>query len=161
MKGGTYLLVERYGLNEGILISIGQFSILWCQFEQYFFDSDAKQWKIIKWAENYPVDEVLLACCENVRSSSSTYLCDTGMLTITNRIYSESNQGNEETQKFIYNFLNRIDPETTLKGCMLYIQRIRDNLFHGLKAVYSLNDQKYMFDTINKFLNYILIKEGI
>lgn len=150
-------MLERYRIKDDMIKSVGEFSILWCQFEQCFFDADATTNKLQKWAESKDCDKELIAQCEKVKDATIEYMPEISKKAIQERIFSEKNHGTLEQRNIIYDFLTK---ETTLIGCILYIYRIRNNFFHGLKDIYRLNDQNEMFVQINTLLNRILKKEG-
>ncbi|MBB5336119.1 hypothetical protein [Pectinatus brassicae] len=75
--------------------------------------------------------------------------------TIETRIYSENRQPNVQQKKLISDFLEG-KADNPLPGCSLFILRIRNNMFHGLKDIYTLNEQQEMFIGINSFLKFIL-----
>lgn len=149
-------MLEQYDLNPDTIFIIGGFSILWCQFEQRYFDSEAKTRKLFEWANRQTINDIIIDLCSCVRNEANEYLGKMDMDSIRQRIYSETNQGSQEHRAQIHSFLENDDSETHFIGCMLFIQRIRHNLFHGLKGIYTLNSQKKMFDSINKLLDYIL-----
>lgn len=155
------MLLERYEISEDTIITIGEFSILWCRFEQVYFSMNATSIKLSKLANQIQIDKKFSELYTSVKSNSIKYLGCTDELTIQNRIYSERNPGKDDERQHIYNFLNGNSSQTDWIGCLLYIQRIRNNLFHGLKELYSLNDQKEMFISICELLNYILVKEHL
>ena len=98
--------VKKYGLKEDTVKTIGEFSILWCQFERVFFESEVNPHKIVEWADSYQVDKNLQDCCDAVRCASVEYMKDIGMESVISRVYSDRNRGNDESKKLIYNFLN-------------------------------------------------------
>ncbi|MHB8130077.1 MAG: hypothetical protein ACYDEX_13875 [Mobilitalea sp.] len=151
---------ENYEVEVDTVFTIGEFSIFWCQFEQVVFDAEANTIKILSWAETFEDSIIdrgeLTLLCANIRKYATKYLKNTEMATIQERVYSLKNQGNSTHQKLIYEFLNNSSSEIHFLGCMLYIQRIRNNLFHGLKGIFTLNSQKEMFDSINRLFEYLL-----
>ena len=51
---------------------------------------------------------------------------------------------------------NNHDECAIVEACIIIIGRYRNNLFHGLKEIASLNLQKDNFDTANEFLMSVL-----
>ena len=150
------MLIDRYGINNDTVSIIGEFSILWCRFEQVYFSMHVTSAKLIDLANQIQNDDELSSLYDSLKSTSVKYLQNTDAPIIMNRIFSERNPGKEQDREQIYEFLNGDSSNPNWPGCMLYIQRIRNNLFHGLKDIYSLDKQKEMFTSICKLLNYIL-----
>ena len=100
------MLLERYEINEDTVIAVGEFSILWCRFEQVFFSMNATSSKLNKLANQIQMDNELFELYTSVKSNSIAYLGCTDELTIQNRIYSERNPGKDDERQHIYNFLN-------------------------------------------------------
>jgi hypothetical protein len=53
---------------------------------------------------------------------------------------------------FINNDINEID---NIIGCLLIVQRIRNNMMHGLKDICDLNEQLELFQAANEVLEGI------
>lgn len=71
--------------------------------------------------------------------------------TIARRVYSTTNGGRPEYIARIKRFLETINLD--FDGCMLFIERNRNNLLHGEKDIYTLPAQKDMFNAINTLLD--------
>ena len=148
------MFVERYYCELETIQIIGEFSILWCRFEQVFFGAKAFPGKVEEYSDSIVQSEENKQLYSSLKQAATDYLLSIDEGTIRSRIYSEENKGNENRRMHIYRFLN--DESLDWVGCLLFIERIRDNLFHGLKDVYSLNHQKEMFIAICKLLDYFL-----
>ena len=150
------MLLERYCINEETIKTIGEFSILWCRFEEVFFDRNASFSKIREWSKKLIINDELRSLYDSVKLSAIKYLTVIDEESIQERIFSKQHPGKPFEIDPILDFLNPEGSKQDWIGCMIYIQRIRNNLFHGLKSIYSLDDQRNMFIEICKLLDYIL-----
>ena len=151
--------VNQYGISNETISVIGEFSILWCAFEREFFSNNATSAGIQHWAEHCPVTGDLLVLCEKLRTVSVEYLKIIDIHTIRYRLYSDKDNGKPERIELILQFLENSNEHSVVPGCFIFIQRIRNNLFHGLKDIHTLNDQKAMFQAICDILDYTLNTE--
>ena len=151
------MLEQYYSLEKETIYTLGEFSILWCYFEQSIFNSEANPSKMLNWAKRQESTSELITLCENIKEKAIIYLNDLDETTIITRIYSENRPPNNEHRKLISDFLES-NTDNPLLGCSLFILRIRNNMFHGVKDIFTLNDQREMFMGINAFLQFILIK---
>lgn len=153
-------LEHTHAIHRDTVLTIGQFSILWCWFEQDLFDSSSNPFKLKEWAEIYfrtnESNEHLKQLCVSVCEKAKHYLGEVDDSSVRYRIYSAVNQGNSTLRDIIHTFFEGDYSMEYFIGCILYIGRIRDNLFHGLKGLHTLNNQKEMFDSINELLLHIL-----
>ena len=158
-------LEHTHAIHKDTVFTIGQFSILWCWFEQDLFDSNLTSSKLKNWAGNYfranESNEHLKHLCVSVCEKSKFYLGEVDDTLVRNRIYSTTNQGSSESRNTINAFLEGNFSTDYFIGCILYIGRIRNNLFHGLKGLHTLDEQKEMFNSINELLLYILQHQKI
>ena len=153
--------LDEYNISKATIESVGAFTILWCQFEQYKFDSNANTSKIKEYANTFDLDADLktLVLALAVKEESRRYLGTTDAERLKDRIYSEQNQGRPEDVQAVLDFLNVFSKRLNFTGCLLYIQRIRNNLFHGLKDIYTLDRQRKMIDAISELIYYLLNKD--
>jgi len=153
-------LEKKHGIHNDTILAIGQFSVLWCWFEHDVFDTHLIPKDLKAWAKIYfykkASDPQLKSLCESVRYSSKDYLGKIDEQLIRDRIYSPINQGKDDEHDAIHAFFEDNFSLDYFIGCLLYIHRIRNNLFHGLKGLHTLNCQKEIFDSINALLIYIL-----
>lgn len=149
------MLEQYYGLEKETIYTLGEFSILWCYFEQKIFNSEANPSKMLNWARRQEFTFELITLCENIKEKAIIYLNGIDDTTIETRIYSLNRLPNDEHHKLISDFLKG-NTDNSLLGCSLFILRIRNNMFHGIKDIFTLNDQREMFMGINAFLQFIL-----
>lgn len=155
------MLIERYKINNDTVTTIGEFSILWCQFEGQLFGKNMEIDDLKEWADEYLDDGSLETYCKAIKREALDFLEPDAAEAFLNRTFIKKNKGDFESRKLVSNFLDVENPEIIFKSYMIYILRVRNNLFHGLKGICLLDNQKSMFTAINELLNYILEKEGI
>lgn len=149
------MLEQYFDLDKETIYTIGEFSILWCYFEQNIFNSEANPSKMLNWARRQELTSELITLCENIKEKAIIYLNGIDDTTIETRIYSLNRLPNDEHRKLISDFLEG-NTNNSLLGCSLFILRIRNNMFHGIKDIFTLNNQREMFIGINAFLQFIL-----
>lgn len=149
------MLEKYYGLKEETIYTIGEFSVLWCYFEQVIFNSEVNPFKMLNWAKRQELTSELIALCKNIKEKANIYLNDIDDATIEIKIYSVNRPPSDEHRKLILDFLEG-ESDNPLLGCSLFILRVRNNMFHGLKDIFTLDKQREMFLGINEFLQFIL-----
>lgn len=135
---------------------IGEFSIWWGQFELIVFQNNLKTYDLIKWSNSIELDNTNInELCNDIRNRAVDFLTNINDCTIRDKLYSEKNNGNSTQRKLILDFLSN-KSDNQFAGCMLFIERIRNNLFHGLKDIYSFNNQSEIFISINSLFKYLV-----
>ena len=147
-------MLERYELQDETIMTFGAFSILWCQYEQAYFESNFNYKDLEKWVSSLECTKNIGFWYERIREETKQYMGYVNADSIQNRIFSVKNKGKPTYRDSIEKFLD--GSEFCLIGCFLYIKRIRDNMFHGLKSVYSLDNQRSMINAICGMLNEVL-----
>lgn len=152
--------LDRYGIQPETVQSIGTFSILWCQFEQAFFEKSAYPNKIVKWARANEADEAALELCRAVRTAAQDALelnADDSHDDAGDLVFGEQYTGADKHQNLVIEFLLASDEEMLFGGCLLFIHRVRGNLFRGTEEIRGLDDQRGLFDAINVLLDACLV----
>lgn len=176
--------MERIFVSKEMLTTLGEFTILWAEFELvycnnncvdklFFNDKEFNQFtklcptrRIKQYIENRQkffrfcnFDLEYKTLSEQVISSLLDYLGKTKD-TITPEIIHEKLYSADFTSYYpqIDNIIcnDIIDNKELLLGCLLIIFRLRNNMFHGLKDCYSINKQLKIFKACNVFLDFLL-----
>lgn len=147
--------IEDHCVDEDTIFTLGNFTVLWAQFELNYCDKFASPKKIHDMMNDFEPDKKLCSLCEIIRVSALDYIGNYDEYTMSQRIYSSTNGGRPEYIARIKSFIE--DGEMDFDGCMLFIERIRNNLLHGEKDIYTLPVQKKMFNAINSLLDEILM----
>jgi hypothetical protein len=154
------ILAEKYDLDCKTVLVIGEFAILWAQAELLFWKNDANPKCIHKWVDKFFMSKTDIAdefwdLYESIKQSINSYLGCIDDDIIRSKILNKQRERRiEEHLCYIRKFLK--DDGHYPHGLFLYIYRIRNNMFHGEKDVYTLDKQLEIFIPINKMLTYLL-----
>jgi len=149
------MISEKYGVSKQSLIKVGEFSVLWSLFEQRYFHSKADINEIEVFSSRVIIDALLQTKIINLQLSARDYLGVVDMDVVKDRVFSMDNPGSASHREAIFQYLS-LSNQINLFGCLLFIYRIRNNFFHGLKDISRLDDQKDLFGNINEILSYMI-----
>ncbi len=152
---GQIQYIKEHFVDEETILTLGTFTVLWAQFELEYCDKFASPSKIHDLMKEYHPNTKLCSLYVDIKTKALEYIGKYNKDTIAKRVYSTTNGGRPQYIARIKCFLETSDLD--FDGCMLFIERIRNNLLHGEKDIYTLPEQKDMFDAINTLLNEILI----
>ena len=90
--------LDEYYISKPTIEAVGVFTILWCQFEQYKFNTNASTPKIREYANTFDlsVDLKALVLALAVKRESNIYLGTSDPERLRDRIYSAENRGKAE-----------------------------------------------------------------
>ena len=144
-------------LEEALVYEIGKFAILWCNLEKTQFGSDCTFSKIKRHATELQIDSVCMESLAKEMNARKEYLGMESYEYVEKGFFPKGSKKNnaDEINEYINCFLDNQDTEKTKIGCLLSIYRIRNNLFHGLKELNSLNEQAGLFSAVNAVLESI------
>lgn len=174
------MVIRGFEYSEELLIELGRFVVLWNKFENEFFNCDCKRKKIInidseiiiKSKEINEFRQVLLKRLSGYRKDIlgiiqyDIYRYKTEeeigfFKNINDSFVKESFWEDVQIEKntksitedvsYIYNFLSNNGDEVV--GCVMTMYRIRNNLMHGVKESYNLENQIDIFKTMNNVLD--------
>lgn len=159
------MVAEEYGINEETVRIIGEFSILWCAFESMYFKSNLKPPDLQLFSESVAevakTDEKFSKLYESIQFFSAKRFGKITKKAIQSRLFSDKHKGKKAEIDSISKFLKGSTKEMEMWGCMIYVQCIRNNLFHGLKEIASLDSQKDLFISICNLLSYFTHNESL
>ena len=144
------MLIKTYDLNDQLIVEIGKFAVLWNLFEKNHCNYKCNLSNILDVCNYVSVSndkQTQLAKTLNDRRSWFEQLYTDF---IVGGLYSASRSPNEDEIKYIETFLKQ--EENSIRGCLLCLYRIRNNLMHGLKNVEDLNTQLDIFKAANDIL---------
>ena len=177
--------IERIGASKEIIEELGKFSLLWAQFELEYCENNCSDKLFLndtefnKFLQNVSsqtnknkyilLRENFLKLCnfnldfnhliKNLISVLLKYLHKTKE-TITPEFIHEKLYSNNFTSYYtqVDNIIcNNINDNTeSLLGGLLIIFRLRNNLFHGLKDCYTIDNQIEIFKSCNCILDFLL-----
>jgi len=149
-------LIEYWMLENETILEIGKFSILWGCFEWKYFDNNCNKNKIDNYAKkiNNENAELLVLCYNIINKLRSLYNHDSN--TIIERLHSGIMSS--EIEKCLKTDCS--DKLSIIQGTLYICYRVRNNMFHGEKCEFFLNEQKDLFKKINFLLNQLLTQSS-
>lgn len=158
--------IKGHNLKYETVKELGKFAVLWNLFEKDFCGKSCNPQKIIKICDSgfVTIDRDVmqeLAIVVAKRWAERYYIFDWSDY-VKDSLYPDDSKQNDKTeiykskmQKFLEEpFPEIIDSEIYI-GCLLVIERIRNNLMHGLKEIELLDDQLPLFRAVNAVLENI------
>ena len=156
--------IKGYEIKDETVLEIGKFAILWNSFENSWCKNDCKAGELKEVAKNIFMDsyyqvefaQELRRRCESFGQSKEDY--------VKNSLHPRNARKSlPENEKLMLRFIKQeVEDEgdrDLVCGCLLVIQRIRNNLMHGLKEINMLDGQIKLFRTANAVLESIKRKE--
>ena len=136
---------------------VGTFAILWAAFEEKYYSRDCKMCRINKSHISYYNHEAV-ALAEQLRYSLMNF--------VNNDIdHAVSSLRLDEKYEFdVRSFIeapDMIDDEKKIKAALMICCRIRNNMFHGEKAIPLLNVQRPLFESCIAFLDELIVSKAI
>lgn len=152
-------MVELWGsiVNGKTCSAIGHFTIIWAQFEQYYFDNNYNTSisKDIKIRDNSVISNEMLNIIKN---SLVNYGCKayTEGFEWLDKLCVRPNESHYND--IIKDFLDgkSQDKNKQIRACIYIAARIRNNLLHGLKDFAVLNKQINIFKNLYIFLKKLI-----
>lgn len=147
--------IKGHNLNDELITEIGTFAVLWGWFEKNYCSNKCTPTLIIDIAEYISINNKAqedFAVALNARREWFEQLY-TDYDYIATGLYSEDRTPNKMARIHIGNFLEQCGG--SVAGCLLCVQRIRNNMMHGLKNLETLNEQISIFETANAVLESI------
>lgn len=147
--------IKNYDLNNELILEIGRFSVLWNCFERSQCSNNCSPRQIKAVCQNLCIDKdkinelakVINTRREIFNVSISDYVQD--------GLHPEAARSSNPKEKELINiFLEQREGDSTV-GCLLAINRIRNNLMHGLKQIEDLNNQLDLFRAVNEVLESV------
>jgi hypothetical protein len=133
--------------------AIQDFSILWSFFEGTKLKNKASVNKIKEYVESIKCDDSLyqLHIASYIQYLRNRYFANGIITKFYNGLQMENSKSGIE---YVNNMLqgNSFSKEDELIGCLVIIYRLRNNLFHGYKWQYQLQEQYDNFTRANKLL---------
>lgn len=166
--------VEKKVNDSDVRRLIADFAILWNMYENEFYESDHNMYNIRNIVNNLKLcDEdksridylyfELLGYLNHRGYVNSNYEIDYERIknSFYFRIKVKDELGNVINSGEIYEsqlkrILNSVNPIDRLHFMLVIIARVRNNMFHGLKDISELKDNKQLFMTCNKVLKLVL-----
>ena len=147
------VILKGNQIYEKTIFEIGKFSILWSMLENEIFGCHLKMSNIKDQINKMSYDEDSVRKLKIVINDRKLKLnVDVWKYTKDHLELPESNKLGDYKNDVI-NFID--NDEINIYGCLLFITKIRNNLLHGPKGVYDLDNQLELFKAINDVLENI------
>jgi len=139
-------------LNDGLVMEIGKFSILWNCFERFQCNNVCNPKKIKKIYSLLSISKEEQAKLAKVLNKRRSWFGQVISEYVETGLYpGNARQNQEEDRRLMEKFMEQKEDDLRC-GCLLVIYRIRNNLMHGLKCIEQLNDQLELFQAVNGVL---------
>lgn len=149
------MLINGFRLQDETVIEIGKFTILWNIFENYECHNRSCQKEIRNIADNITIDIEKQTNLAKRLNEHRNWLSLSVIDYVKQVLHSDnSDKSTDSNIELMCNFLEQTG-ENINCGCLLAIQRIRNNLIHGIKSVAYLNEQIDLFRAVNAVLESI------
>ncbi len=149
------MIVNGYDLNNELIFEIGRFSILWNLFERFQCDNNCNSRAIKDVCSCIGCDDTKQSKLAQVLNERCRLFCQDISNYVDESLHpGNSRQSSQEDKEIMQNYLKQ-EGDELLRGCLLVIYRIRNNLMHGMKCVEELNNQLTLFKAVNEVLESI------
>lgn len=143
---------EFANLSEIEKSAIFDFSILWSFFEGTKLNGKANVLTIKSFVNNLDIDSLeSLDISEYLTYLRQRYFHNSTFTQRYEALHLERSGNPPEVEQMLRG-CSCTQSEVNLKGCLIIIYRLRNNLFHGDKWNYNLVDQETNFSKASKFL---------
>lgn len=147
--------IKDFELNDETVIELGRFAVLWNLFEKVHCGQDCTPKELTKIAPTIEIDEEIMQTLAVVLNARRIWF---QMMVSDYAIKSlhpdNARMSREEEIELMEDFL-KWKSDNRVLGCLLIINRIRNNLLHGLKIAEQLDDQIELFKAVNMVLENI------
>lgn len=150
--------IAGQNVKRDVVIEIGKFAILWNHFEHFHCNNHCDPSRIKEIANFIVISEdkmnLLREALKNRMdiSEEDTHVYVYKGLYPTGSIDTKKEENKQYMERFIN---NDSDQMNNTIGCLLIIQRIRNNMMHGLKDISELSGQLELFQAVNGVLENI------
>ena len=149
--------IAGMNVNKSAVTEIGKFAILWNHFEHFYCNNHCDSSRIKEIANFIKISEDKMNLLrEALKNRMDIFEEDT-----TNYVHQGlhpegARQSSIENKQYMEQFINNdSDQMNNTIGCLLIIQRIRNNMMHGLKDISDLSGQLELFQAVNGVLEDI------
>ena len=149
--------INHYGIQTETIASIGQFAVLWGMVEEKYFDKCCTAPKLKKTTVVNNTKSIV-SFAEDIKKEMVTFF---GPREITNRLRPREKEIVlvKNVSQFLENDEITDDDKTLAAVYICY--RVRNNMFHGEKAFWLLDQQKTLIDSCSRFLNELLLENAL
>lgn len=158
-----YDKIEEYierTLDKELRLLISDFAILWNEYEKNIFNTCYCSRKLkSKIIDNVDYDDNFQQNINRLYLRFKKYLEDRKILFSTKSIINSYKiRNNDISPEELNKLIESSDDKDKLYLLLLIIARVRNNMFHGIKRLDQLTNQKELFKISNETLTLILSK---
>ena len=132
--------------------AVGTFAILWAAFEKKYFDRECKM-DLIKKSRICDYNQDILHSAEELRNCIMAFAGNDYAYAVESLRLKEKDI--PDIQKFIQ-AQEALQDEKRIKSALMICCRIRNNMFHGEKDIYTLPNQRPLFCACIDLLDELL-----
>ena len=148
------MTIKGFELMDATVMEIGKFSILWNRFEHDWCSNNCNPAKIKAIANIIQLSTEAQAQLAQVINKRRHWFDQLEMDYIRDSLHPEHARGStEDDMELMRKFLAQSGTEPC--GCLLVVNRIRNNLMHGIKMIEELDGQIELFQAANAVLESI------
>ncbi len=149
------MIIKGNEINDNTIMELGKFTVLWNMFEENFCSNNCNPSKIKEVASEILLnDEAIKEFADVLNKRRGLFQQEIIDYIKTGLYPNGAHQGKDEDNEMMQQFMKQ-NGEYINYGCLLAINRIRNNLLHGLKCVSELDNQIELFKAVNKILESI------
>lgn len=149
------MIIKSNEINDNTIMELGKFTVLWNMFEENFCSNNCNTSKIKEVASEILLnDEAIKEFADVLNKRRGLFQQEIIDYIKTGLYPNGAHQGKDEDNEMMQQFMKQ-NGEYINYGCLLTINRIRNNLLHGLKCVSELDNQIELFKAVNKILESI------
>lgn len=148
--------IKGFDLQEETILEVGKFAILWNWFERTCCDNNCNSAKIKEIAKHIFIAPDAQACFAGILNKRRHWFGQREIDYVQESLHpGNARVSNESDMCVMRQYLEQTGDESTC-GCLLILQRIRNNLMHGMKIPEELDSQIELFRAANAVLESII-----
>lgn len=148
--------IDNHCIQNETITAIGQFAVFWGMVEEQYFDKFCKEQKIER-MKIVKASDGTVALAVRIKTALISHY---GAQNI-NSIYEYLRLRNTVSvaSKIVRQFIEceGSSDKDVVRAALFICYRIRNNMFHGEKVFWRLNEQKELIDACSEFLNALLL----
>lgn len=151
-------VIEDHYISNDTVESVGEFAILWGMVEDKYFKRNCSAANLSKMVVVNNCDDLIISAKEIKATLFSEYDSVDEIIS-----YMCFRKIDNSLKKQVIRFLSEdeLDAEIKIFAAVCICFRIRNNMFHGEKCFYLLNQQRKFFNACSGFLNELVLREDV
>ena len=160
------MIDTSYNVEQDMIDIVGEFTLHWNLFERHYCERGANP-NAIKRIDLSAYEGDLRPYIDAFRETIQRWLYHTEKTPVSDvrvkeLLYSESKSKWKTPPEHFKRVVGFVREEfNDINSCLLCVERVRNNLFHGEKAVDTLSHQRQLLTTANELLSHLTSKKRI